>query len=217
MSEFWANLAWWEVALISIVLNVGLTVTAAMLWTVLSQTRRRPQREQWLPTVSTTLINALVAVPAWYLWQRGVIELASPSWRIPFEFLALALAMDTFLYWTHRTAHHRWFYPLFHKRHHTGDEVMTPLTLFVMHPFEASGFGLAMTAALIVLPLSVPAVALFVMLNLAAGTYAHLPVTEPSKSRFSWTRFHQRHHRQVDSNFGFFLPIWDRLAKTYES
>lgn len=70
-----------------------------------------------------------------------------------------------------------------------------------------------MVVSLTLLPISIPAIMAFATLNLAAGTLAHLPSTSET-NRFFWTDFHQTHHEHPETNHGFFLPFWDRVAGT---
>ncbi len=94
---------------------------------------------------------------------------------------------------------------------------MSPLSLFVMHPIEAAGFGLLMTAALLLVPVSVPAIAAFGTLNVFAGTLAHRPLDNKAAwldRAGGWSRFHQAHHEDPAANLGFFLPLWDRIGGT---
>lgn len=221
--DWFRDASWVTITAIGIVLNLSVTATSIAVWSLLDGSR--PTRGQ-LPAraitsaTATTVVNGLVLVPAWWLWQRGTLHLPSPE-LLPSlaQFVYLTLFMDAALYWIHRIGHHELVYRFVHERHH--DEVtMTPLSLFVMHPIEAAGFGLLMLTALLLVPVSVPAIAAFGTLNVAAGTLAHRPVGETGSadSRLSslggWAAFHQAHHADPDVNLGFFIPFWDRVAGT---
>ena len=159
----WADDAGWvEILAASIALNIGTVAASIALWRLLvgrravgAATRQVGARDIRL-AASTTLVNAIIVLPVWWLWRRGQIELADPSIGETFVGAAyLLVGLDLAMYVLHRTFHTGELYRWFHSWHHTDDERMTPLTLFVMHPAEAAGFG-AVTAGLMWLyPVSV--------------------------------------------------------------
>ena len=219
--DWFAGATWPVIGIIGIVLNVSVTLTSIALWTLLSGTR--PSRSELSnravsSALVTTAVNGLVLVPAWWLWQRGTLVLPRPELlTTTLQFVYLSLFMDTALYWIHRLGHHELVYRFVHERHHE-ETTMTPLSLFVMHPIEAAGFGFLMTTAMLLVPISVPAVAAFGTLNVVAGTLAHQPVSTTRGGTLQrlggWARFHQAHHEDPAVNLGFFVPFWDRVGGT---
>ncbi len=212
--------AWWQIALIGVVLNVGVSATSIALWSFVGGARPTSaafDRTEVVSAAVTTLVNGLVLVPAWWFWQRGSLVIPEPKvFASVLQFVYLAIFMDTALYWIHRAGHHPSVYPIVHARHHA-ETMMNPLSLFVMHPVEAAGFGLLMTAALLTVPVSVPAIAAFGTLNVVAGTLAHRPLTDAAagfERIGGWSRFHQAHHADPAVNLGFFAPLWDRIGGT---
>lgn len=219
--EWFREAPWFAIALVGVAMNVSVTLTSVGAWLVLHG--RRVERRQLSAkalssAVVTTLVNGLVLVPAWWLWQQGTLQLPAPTLLgTVLQFAYLALFMDTALYWLHRAGHNELVYRFVHERHHE-EAAMTPLSLFVMHPIEAAGFGFLMMCALVLVPVSVPAIAAFGTLNVVAGTLAHQMAPEaesPWSQRFGgWATFHQAHHQDPAVNLGFFIPLWDRVAGT---
>ncbi len=224
----WADgAAWFEIAAASLVLNVGTVIASVCLWRLLIARRtvddavRRVDRRDVRLTASTTLVNAAVALPAWWLWREGIVEIDEPSVvGVVADTVVLLVGLDLSMYVLHRVFHQGVLYRWFHAWHHTGDERMTPVTLCVMHPFEAAGFGLATLGLMWSSPVSVPAVLAFFTINLIVGTVAQVPrsddpaAVEPTVGWFGGSSLHAGHHARPDTNFGFFTQVWDRLLGT---
>jgi lathosterol oxidase len=182
--------------------------------------RTTPDRLELVLASSTIAINALISVAGWLLWKYGHLQLNrhADGVTIVRDTLLLVLAMDFVLYLLHRIAHMRWFYNWAHYLHHEHRDVRM-LTLFVMHPLEALGFGSLWVITLTLNAFSVEAVVIFLQLNLYFGLAAHcgfspypkwltrilaaLCIAEPG--------FHFGHHRNENGNLGFYTVIWDRL------
>ncbi len=184
----------------------------------------KPLRVQaWLLAISTVLINSAISVAGWLAWKSGflLLNLNATPFEIVRDTLVLVLTMDFALYILHRIAHARWFYSWAHYLHHEYREVRM-LTLFVMHPLEALGFGSLWVVTLTLFSFSVEAVVVFLQLNLWFGLAAHcgfspypawLSKVLPALS-VSPPAFHFEHHRNETVNFGFYTTIWDKLSKT---
>lgn len=171
----------------------------------------------------TVFVNAVISVAGWLLWKHGYLQLNRHAGVLTAlrDTLVLVLLMDFALYVLHRIAHMRWFYGWAHYLHHKYREVR-PLTLFVMHPLEALGFGSLWVITLMLSAFSVESVIIFLQLNLYFGIAAHcgfspypkwlsktmaaLAIAEPD--------FHLDHHRDETVNLGFYTTIWDRVFRT---
>lgn len=112
-----------------------------------------------------------------------------------------------------------WLWRLTHGTHHTGNDRMCTVSLFVMHPAEPAGFAGVVLVLLLLWPVSFLAIATFFGINLVIGTLAHLPVDAARRVR--WTDrnvggavLHQGHHRDEAANFGFFTAFWDTALRT---
>lgn len=220
------DLGWWEVAVVGLVLNLATVGASWVLWSWLG--RRRAVQPQTRPlgrrdvglAASTTLVNALALLPAWWLWRDGLLEVADPSLLGTVAGTAyLLVGLETAMYAIHRTFHLGWLYRAFHQVHHTDDEAMTPLSLFVMHPLEPLGFALVTGALLVAVPVPFAAIGAFFTVNLVLGTLAHVPL-DPAAPASRWdawvggSRLHQAHHARPGSAYGFFTTGWDRLLGT---
>ena len=145
------------------------------------------------------------------------------------------LCEDLSRWWLHRKLH---TWPLlwrFHQVHHSA-EVLTPLTLYRMHPVEKLLFALRHSLSLGIVTgvffwlfrsqlsgwqiLGVDGIGF--LLNLAGANlrHSHIPI-----SWGKWERWiispsqHQIHHSALpehyDKNFGSFLSIWDRYSGSW--
>ncbi len=222
----WADdAAWFEVAAAALILNAAAVVSSMVLWRVLVARRsvvgatRTPAARDIRLAASTTAVNAAITLPAWGLWREGVIELPDPTvGGVLVDVIVLIIGIDVAMYAVHRIFHLGALYRWFHVWHHTGDERMSPLTLFVMHPFEAAGFGLATLTLMWVNPTSIVAISIFFTFNLVIGTVAHVPprtaVDAATVGWFGGSSMHAGHHARPETNFGFFTQVWDRLLGT---
>ncbi|MBN8219483.1 MAG: sterol desaturase family protein [Spirochaetes bacterium] len=176
-----------------------------------------------LLSCSTVCINSAITSGGWLLWKAGVIRLNTQAawWQILRDTAVLVLAMDLALYILHRIAHIPLFYKIAHYKHHEYKEV-TVLTLFVMSPLEALGFGTLWVFTLCFFSFSIEAVALFLNMNLYFGITAHAGTAiYPERLRrfvsalgFTYPDFHRLHHENERVNMGFYTRIWDVLLKT---
>ncbi len=174
-------------------------------------------------SLCTVCINSAITSAGWLLWQRGVIQLnvAGNAWQILRDTLVLVVVMDLALYVLHRIAHIPLFYKIAHYKHHEYKEVRV-LTLFVMSPLEALGFGTLWVFTLCFFPFTIEAIAVFLNLNLYFGVTAHAGVAlYPAGLRracaaigLTYPEFHGAHHENEAVNMGFYTRIWDVLFHT---
>ena len=182
--------------------------------------------------VSTLVFTALATV---YMveptrgWIAGTDSLAGwyatlqskPIWLVLLINLVLA---DFLAYWGHRVLHTR---PLWstHAWHHS------PKTINWLSGMRASPFHIVMITALPLLlsstavplphasmaPLIVAIFAIFIQHTLHSNIRVRF--AQQIEWLFITPRYHRVHHssrkHHTDSNFGFVLPVWDRLFLTY--
>lgn len=187
---------------------------------------RSISRSEWLLSMATVMVNAAISVAGWALWKSGWLTMntTGSAWQILRDTLILVLVMDFALYALHRIAHLPLFYRIAHFKHHEYREVRV-VTLFVMHPLEALGFGSLWVLTLTLFPFTVESVLLFLNLNLYFGVTAHCGLSlypralAGALSRFALSDpdFHARHHRDEAFNLGFYTTIWDRLFRTFRA
>jgi Delta7-sterol 5-desaturase len=161
------------------------------------------------------LVNVAVTLAGWELWRRGVIRVrAELGGRAVLDALILLTTMDLSMYVLHRLAHPPKLYGLLHETHHRYER-SRPLTLFVMHPLEAAGFGALWLGLLCAYAPTWAGLTAYLVLNVVSGTIGHLGGR--ALPRFGWisgSDFHARHHRDPSRNMGFYTRIWDRLFGT---
>lgn len=208
-------------------------------------------REVWLHPSSindcfVALINLGLILTVFHLpvldpdfFRRAVVGLAArpeaagakaPGAAVALYALLALLLSELFYYISHRLTHTVPALWEFHKVHHSA-KVMTPLTLYRMHPVDfwlneaarAAGLGIAAAAFLAVYPspadlTTVAAVNLGVYLSaLAAANLRHSHIWlsfGPGVERFILSPAqHQVHHsedpRHFNSNYGSLLGVWD--------
>ena len=170
-----------------------------------------------LLSLAVVAVNVLVGVAGWLPWKRGAITLRDGgAGGALLDLLLLVAYFDLTLYAFHRLLHTEPLFRLAHGRHHAHRDV-SGLSLFVMNPVEAAGFGALLIGALVVRDFDVKAVIGFLALNWLFGTVGHSGLRFDSAA-LRWLAgdsvFHHRHHATGRSNFGFFTPLWDRWLGT---
>lgn len=161
-----------------------------------------------------------------YAEQQGwglfnLIEI--PLWAI---FVIGLLAMECTVYWQHRLFHRVPFFWRWHRLHHR-DGAMDVTTGVRFHPVEIIISGLIKASAAIALGLP-PIVAItFETWLTAASLWEHSdiklpkPIDRALRYVIVTPAMHLIHHqddrRDHDTNYGFFLSVWDRLFGTYKA
>lgn len=151
---------------------------------------------------------ALVGLPFWASFVLGVIVL------------------DLVIYTQHVVFHYvPWLWRL-HRMHHADIDIDVTTGLR-FHPFEILISLAIKIAAVLVLGVPATAVVVFEVLLNATAMFNHSNVALPARlDRLArWIvvtpQMHQVHHSivraETDSNFGFNLPWWDRLFRTYRA
>ncbi|TGK06539.1 fatty acid hydroxylase family protein [Leptospira fletcheri] len=180
------------------------------------------ESKEILFAVSTLLLNTLVTLSGLWLWRIGLIRFRTDWGLYAFlDVVFLFFVMDALMYALHRIAHISWVYPLVHKTHHNYENPR-PLTLFVLNPFEALGFGALWLLVLCLYDSSWIGMSVYLVLNVVFGTLGHLGVEPFPKSWlkipilrfFTTSSFHAQHHIWVSYNFGFYTLVWDCIFRT---
>ncbi len=160
------------------------------------------------------------------LWAQhlgvGLLNIITPP--PPAAFAATILALDLAVYLQHRATHA--IRPLWrlHRVHHA-DVDIDVTTALRFHPVEIL-FSLAWKGgAVVLLGAPAPAVLAFEALLNASAMFNHANARLPARLDrvlrhvIVTPAMHRRHHGEdradSDTNFGFFLSVWDRLFKTY--
>lgn len=184
--------------------NIGLTVTSA---------------------VAVRLFAVIAPVSAALLAQnKGWGLFHHVEWFAPFEIIVSLLVLDLLIYGQHVAFHKIPFFWRLHRVHHT-DLNLDVSTSIRFHPLEIL-LSLAIKFAMILLlGASAFSVLLFEIVLNATAMFNHSNLNLPQK----WDAFlrtflvtpdmHRVHHsilpHETDSNFGFNIPWWDYLFRTY--
>lgn len=178
---------------------------------------------RWLNNLSLTLLNAITT---YFLAPISLVSLAShfshsqtAAWTIG---LQVAL-LDMVIYLQHVSFHKVSFLWRLHRVHHSDTEFDSTTALrfhsveiyisFVVKALAIWGFGISPAAVVI----------FEILLNFSAmfnhGNFS-LPKFLEKMNLFVVTpNMHRIHHsidaKERDSNYGFFLSIWDRIFRTY--
>jgi sterol desaturase/sphingolipid hydroxylase (fatty acid hydroxylase superfamily) len=185
-----------------------------------------------LPTLLPTLLPlTAVAAALWaeaagvglLPWLARVVALPSSlaSW-LP---VAIAIVVLDFAIWLQHVLSHKWA-PLWalHQVHHA-DRDIDVTTAIRFHPVEIALSMLYKMAWVVVFGVSPLAVVLFEIILNAGAMFNHANVALPGRLDqllrllIVTPDMHRVHHstrrHEHDSNYGFSLSVWDRLAGTY--
>ena len=202
-------------------------------WAVPRKARTQTRQQRWTTNAALVVVDTLVlrlffpllaVAMALYASEQGWGLLAWLSLPVWLEIALAIILLDMLIYAQHVASH---AFPVlwrFHKVHHV-DRDIDVTTGARFHPIEIAlsmGFKL-----LCVIVIGAPAMAVFlfeVLLN-ASAMFNHSNVKLPL-SIDKWLRqlvvtpdMHRVHHSiirtETDSNYGFFLSMWDHLFGTY--
>ena len=188
---------------------------------------------RWKTNLSITILDVLLVrlimpmLPVGAaLWAQengfGLLNMGTPNDFV--SMIVTILVLDLIIYTQHVIFHKVPFFWRFHKVHHT-DLDFDVSTGFRFHPVEII-FSLFIKMTFVLLIGANPAgVVLFEIILSATSLFNHSNVKLPNTLE-RWMRYfvvtpdmHRVHHStlnlETDSNFGFNLPYWDRLFKTY--
>jgi sterol desaturase/sphingolipid hydroxylase (fatty acid hydroxylase superfamily) len=140
--------------------------------------------------------------------------------------LVSVLVLDFIIYMQHQVFHKVSFFWRLHRVHHADQDIdVTTGTRF--HPLEIILSMFIKVGAVFILGVSPVAIVVFEILLNVSALFNHSNIQLPSKIDHQLRKWivtpdmhrvhHSVHRNETDSNFGFFLSIWDRVLKTYIS
>ncbi len=194
---------------------------------------RLSRLKRWPHQLSLIFLNTAVIRLFFPIAAVGTAQfLQQQSWGL-MNWLGLSSAVSIFcgfiildfaIYWQHVVAHQlNWFWQL-HRTHHadTDYDLTTGLRF---HPLE---IALSMLFKMLVITiLGIPAIAviLFEIVLSSSAMFNHSNIKIPDNIEFLLRKLivtpgmHRIHHSihqfEHDSNYGFFLSIWDHLFRSY--
>lgn len=176
-------------------------------------------------TVVVRLIVPTAAIGAAYLAHSNEWGLVNHYWLPDWSRVVISVVLlDLIIYFQHLTFHELPLLWRFHRVHHS-DQECDVSTGVRFHPIEIFISALVKMAAVIALGAPVLAVILYeTMLNFASMfTHANLRISPALDRVLRWfivtPDMHRIHHsskeNETNSNFGAFIPYWDRLFGSY--
>lgn len=180
-------------------------------------------KKEWRIALLTCFLNTVVTYAGFWLWERGLIQISYHfSSRIFIDTLFLFLSMDLLMYLFHIIIHKTFLYKKLHGLHHEAVNP-EPIDLFVLHPLETLGFGALWLMLLLLFKLNIYGIIIYLIINVLFGMIGHLGMEPvPLKIRelpvikyLGTSSFHHWHHKDEQSNFGFYTSLWDRIFGTF--
>ncbi|ETZ22772.1 fatty acid hydroxylase [Pedobacter sp. V48] len=228
--SFFKNISWLEWIVFSLIANIFLYLFSIGLYLFIDKTCSKNKiqatdhpflKSDLYVSFLTVFLNSVVMLIGVYLWESGWIRLSESKTILALliEVIVITLMMDLLMYIFHYLVHHPLIYKILHRKHHEHTSTNF-LSLFVLHPFEALGFGLMMIFVFMWYDFSIFSISFYVFINLIWGTIGHL-----NREFFpKWmeqlflgtTKFHNQHHLSEQRNFGFYTSIWDRVFGTHQ-
>lgn len=214
---------------------LGVFVIVALLEAVLPHRKRNlPRWLRWysnfgiigLSNFLTKLILPLTAISIAQdvqVWQVGLFEWFKVSFWV--EVIAVIVLLDCVIYWQHRIFHRVPILWRLHKMHHQDIDLdVTSGARF--HPIEIFLSTLIKIGCVIGLGAHPVAVSLFEILLNATAMFNHGNILLPKwldrslRKVIVTPEMHKVHHstdwKELNTNFGFNLSIWDYLFKSYK-
>lgn len=207
--------------------------SAETLWPRKARVMERTGR--WFNNLSLSVINTIVIkvlgpitaiAVAGYALDNGYGLLSNLPWALPLwlEILIGFVILDFLIYVQHVISHRVPMFWRFHKVHHA-DRDIDLTTGIRFHPIEAL-LSMLYKCSLILLLGPLPfAVFLFEVVLNGSAMFNHANVKLPLwldktlRLVIVTPDSHRVHHstipEETNSNYGFFLSIWDRMFKTY--
>ena len=204
------------------------------LWEALAPRRTlRMGRRRWSANLTLALTNTIVVRFAVPLGTYGVVELAvDRGWGLfnltngspALEFVAAVLLMDLVVYLQHRFLHAVPFLWRFHKVHHA-DNDFDVTTGLRFHPVSmVLSMSVKVSAAVLLGASPLAVLVSETALNLTAMfNHANIRMPVALDRALRWLvvtpDMHRVHHSadtdEMNKNFGFNFPWWDRMLGTY--
>ncbi len=230
MADFFANY--------ETVIRLGLFVGVFALMGALEalfprKSRTQPRLKRWatnLGIVVTYSVFVRILFPvaamgtALFAASKGwgllnVLDL--PLWA---NLVIAIVLLDFAVYWQHVASHKIPLIWVFHKMHHA-DRDIDVSTGARFHPVEIAASMLYKMLVILLVGPAVVAVFVFELILSASAMFNHANVKLPMAAD-KWLRFlivtpdmHRVHHsvirKETDSNYGFFLSLWDRIFGSY--
>jgi len=191
------------------------------------------KNKRWLNNISLVFLNTIIIRILFPTATIGISIYAHNNGIGLFNILELTITstimlsvilMDLIIYWQHRLFHTINFFWKFHQVHHS-DMDYDVTTGFRFHPIEIIFSMIIKFIFIFILGVPVIAIICFEVLLSAFAIFNHSNIHIPKKID-TFLRFfivtpdmHRIHHsiynKELNSNYGFNISLWDRLFKSY--
>jgi sterol desaturase/sphingolipid hydroxylase (fatty acid hydroxylase superfamily) len=205
------------------------------IWEIVSPKRQlthlRPFR--WLSNFGLIVVSSILVRFVFPTAAVGIAILVEKNhwgflyyFELPFtlHFIAAFMLMDLSIYFQHVMFHSLPMFWRFHRVHHS-DLDCDITTGLRFHPFEILLSMLIKFLTIAAFGIPVLAVVIFEIILNAASMFTHSNIRIPEKIEPVLRLFivtpdmHRIHHsineNETNSNFGFFISLWDRIFGTY--
>ncbi len=207
------------------------------LWEILSPKRSLTHSKalRWVNNIALVALNTVVLRLLFPAAAIGItVAVQQKGWglfnqfELPLLFTTIAtiILLDFVIYIQHRLVH---IVPLLWRLHrvHHADPDYDVTTGARFHPFEIILSMMIKFGAIIIIGPPILGVLLFEIILNGSAMFNHangrlpLPVDRILRTLIVTPDMHRVHHSverdETDSNYGFFLSIWDRLFNTYRN
>ena len=205
------------------------------LWEISSPKRKleHARRLRWVSNFGLIIISSILVRFIFPTAAVGIALLVEQNhwgllyyFELPYiiHFIAAFVLMDLSLYFQHVMFHALPLFWRFHRVHHT-DLDFDITTGLRFHPFEMVISILIKFMTITALGVPVLAVVIFEITLNAASMFSHsnikihLAIEQMTRWFIVTPDMHRIHHsvseNEANSNFGFFISVWDRLFGTY--
>jgi sterol desaturase/sphingolipid hydroxylase (fatty acid hydroxylase superfamily) len=219
------------VRMVSFAVVFGTLALLELIWA--ARTNRTSRISRWPPNLALLLFNTLtlrlvapagaVTAAIWAQHHRfGLLNLV--DWPLLLKSIAALIALDLAIYLQHVLFHKVPLFFRFHQVHHADVDVDITLgTRF--HTIEMVLSMVIKFAAVAILGAPPVAVVLFEIVLNATSVFSHANIRFPARADriLRWIivtpAMHAVHHSirgpEMNANFGFNFPWWDRIFSTY--
>ncbi len=223
MFDFLQKLSFTEAVFLFLAENVFIVICVVGIGHLLHARAGLIHRRDIQAAIGTILLNTVITYIGYYLWKIRWIHFHTDfSYRILTDGLLIIFLMDALMFGFHYVVHRiRFLYRHMHAFHHTCVKPK-PVDLFILHPIEVLGFGSIWLILISLYAFNMYAVAWYLSFNVFFGMTGHLskeifPAWFLRNRYTQWVAtptFHFIHHADEKYHFGFYLILWDRVAKT---
>ncbi|MEQ1931538.1 MAG: sterol desaturase family protein [Parvularculaceae bacterium] len=181
---------------------------------------------EFLASIRTVAIFSLSGVASIvggrYGLQRNYEDPAALGWLWFWASVAILIVLhDAWFYWTHRLIHHPKLFKRWHGLHHKSRNP-SPFAAYSFDAAEACVNAAFLPLALVVLPVSEPAIFLFLGHMIVRNVIGHsgyelYPARRNGRPLVDWmttVTHHDLHHAQAGWNYGLYFTWWDRWMGT---